>query len=102
MGISDPAAALRIAAKRLVGAPSDFDALLERIGDAHLVLLGEATHGTHEFYRLRAEITKRLVREKGFHAVAVEADWPDAHRVHRYAIGRSDDPDAEQALGSFE
>ena len=61
----------------------------------------EASHGTHEFYRERAEITKRLIREKGFTAVAVEADWPDAYRVNRYVRGASDDADADEALGGF-
>jgi erythromycin esterase-like protein len=79
----------------------DYDVLLDWIGDAHFVLLGEASHGTHEFYRARAEITKRLVEEKGFIAVAVEADWPDAYRVNRFAMHRSKDRDAEEALGDF-
>ena len=70
----------------------DYDALLARIGDARFVLLGEATHGTHEFYRERARITKRLIRERGFTAVAVEADWPDAYRVNRYVRGARDRP----------
>jgi protein-L-isoaspartate(D-aspartate) O-methyltransferase len=61
-----------------------FGGLIERIGDARLVLLGEATHGTSEFYRTRAEITKRLVRDRGFRIVAIEADWPDAAAVNRY------------------
>jgi erythromycin esterase-like protein len=61
-----------------------FDPVLELIGDARIVLLGEASHGTHEFYRERAVITERLLTEKGFDAVAVEADWPDALEVHRY------------------
>jgi protein-L-isoaspartate(D-aspartate) O-methyltransferase len=58
--------------------------LLDRIGDARLVLLGEATHGTSEFYRMRARITRELIVEQGFRAVAVEADWPDAARIDRY------------------
>jgi erythromycin esterase-like protein len=66
----------------------DLDALLERIGDARYVLLGEASHGTSEFYRWRVEITKRLVTEKGFSFIAVEGDWPDCYRVNRYAKGR--------------
>src|SRR5262249_18445645 len=70
-------------ALRLSGDPGQYDALLEGIGDARLVLLGEATHGTHEFYRERAFITRRLIEERGFSAVAVEADWPDAYRVNR-------------------
>ena len=66
---------------------ADYDRLLEFIGDARFVLLGEASHGTHEFYRHRAQITKRLIQEKGFTVVAVEADWPDAYRVNRYVRG---------------
>src|SRR5258705_28706 len=65
------------------------------------VLLGEACHGTHEFYRERAEITKRLIRERSFVAVAVEADWPDAYRVNRYVRRVSDDVDAFEALIDF-
>lgn len=63
--------------------------LLERIGDCRLVLLGEATHGTSEFYRMRARITRELIRRKGFNVVAVEADWPDAARIDRYIRPRS-------------
>jgi len=99
--LSHPLATLRAAGHRLDGSPSDFDPLLDRIGQAHYVLIGEASHGTHEFYRIRAEITKRLILEKGFCAVAVEADWPDAHRVHRYVTGTGDDPDATEALKGF-
>jgi erythromycin esterase-like protein len=79
----------------------DYDDLLSWIGDRSVVLLGEASHGTHEFYRERSRITKRLIEEKGFVAVAVEADWPDAYRVNRYVTGNSDDHDAEAALGDF-
>jgi protein-L-isoaspartate(D-aspartate) O-methyltransferase len=63
------------------------DALLERIGDARIVLLGEATHGTSEFYRMRARISRELIERRGFDFVAVEADWPDAMRIHRYVTG---------------
>lgn len=63
--------------------PADLDPLLQRIGDAHLVLLGEASHGTHEFYAWRTALTRRLVEEKGFSFVAVEGDWPDCYRVDR-------------------
>ena len=63
------------------------DALLERIGDARLVLIGEATHGTSEFYRMRARITRELIARRGFQFVAVEADWPDAARVDDYVLG---------------
>ncbi len=94
-------AAIRLDAVELRGEASDYDALLERVGDARLVLLGEASHGTHEFYRERARITRRLVEERGFEAVAIEGDWPDADRVCRYVRGAGDDGDAEQALSGF-
>ena len=67
---------VRQAAQPLTGDRTDYDALLELVADARLVLLGEASHGTHEFYKARCEITKRLLQDKGFTAVAVEADWP--------------------------
>jgi erythromycin esterase-like protein len=85
----------------LTGAATDFDPLIERIGDARFVLLGEATHGTHEFYRLRAELTRRLICDHGFAAVAAEADWPDAYRVNRYLRGEGGDRDATAALTDF-
>lgn len=85
----------------MLGRPSDFDAVLERVGDAHVVALGEATHGTHEMYALRLALTKRLVEEKGFSTLIVEADWPDAYRVNRYVRGDGNDRNAEQALGDF-
>jgi erythromycin esterase-like protein len=88
-------------AQPLVTAPSDFDALLELVGDARLVLLGEATHGTHEFYAARADITKRLICEKGFTGIAVEADWPDAYRINRYIRGEGEDQEAVESLGGF-
>ena len=88
-------------AQPLTGAADDFAPLLARIGEAPLVLIGEASHGTHEFYRIRAEITKHLIRTKGFTAVAVEADWPDAYRVNRYVRGAGPDADAAEALGGF-
>lgn len=93
---------VREAAHPLTGSPEDYDPLMKLIGNARLALLGEASHGTHEFYRHRAEITKRLIREKGFIAVAVEADWPDAYRVNRYVRGESDHTDAVEALSGFE
>jgi erythromycin esterase-like protein len=85
----------------LTGSSQDYDELIARVGDRRLVLLGEASHGTHEFYRERARITQRLIDERGFDAVAVEADWPDAQRVNRYVLGRSSDPDARTALSDF-
>src|SRR5437870_2750810 len=85
----------------LQGGSRDYDPLLRRIGNARFLLLGEASHGTHEFYSARAEITKRLITEKNFTAVAVEADWPDAYRVNRFVHGESEDKDSEEALSSF-
>jgi erythromycin esterase-like protein len=82
----------------LKGAREDYDPLMDLIGDARFVLLGEATHGTHEFYQARAQITQRLITEKDFTAVAIEADWPDAYRINRYVRGISDDATAREAL----
>jgi len=90
------------AAHVLTRAHDEYDSLMDMIGNARLVLIGEASHGTHEFYRERAQITKRLVEEKNFHAVAVEADWPDAYRVNRYVRGQSDDATSVEALTDFE
>jgi len=84
-----------------VRATSDFDAILQLIGNARFVLIGEASHGTHEFYAMRAAITQRLISEKGFNAVAVEADWPDAYRINRFVRGISDDAEAIDSLGDF-
>jgi erythromycin esterase-like protein len=100
-GIRD-AELLGEAVHRMHGTSQDYDPLMEQIGDARLVLLGEASHGTQEFYRERALITKRLIVEKGFTAVAVEADWPDAYRVHRYVSGAvTPDRSAASALRGF-
>ena len=93
---------LRNAAHELTGSVQDYDPLLELIGEARYVLLGEATHGTHEFYKARAEITKRLIKEKGFTVVAWEADWPDALRINRFIRSRGNDRTALEALGGFE
>jgi erythromycin esterase-like protein/predicted phosphoribosyltransferase len=93
--------AVRAAAHPLAGDAKQYDPLMERIGEARFALLGEASHGTHEFYQVRAEITKRLITEMGFMAVAVEADWPDAYRVNRYVRGLSHDLDAVEALTDF-
>jgi erythromycin esterase-like protein len=92
---------LNEAARPLRGLDEDFDPLLEMIGDSSCVLIGEASHGTHEFYETRSELTKRLIVEEGFHAVALEADWPDAYRVDRYVRGRTNDSNANSALSGF-
>ena len=85
----------------LRGEHGDFDPLLERIGNARYVLLGEASHGTHEFYKARAEITKRLIREKGFNIVAWEADWPDSLRINSFIRGEKKVPTALESLDGF-
>lgn len=105
---ADPPAETRVAHRMIErfsqvrGHATDYDALIERARDARLVLIGEASHGTHEFYRERASLTQRLITELGFDAVAVEADWPDAYRINRYVRAQAGaDRDAESALGSF-
>ena len=76
--------------------------LLDRIGDARLVLIGEASHGTSEFYRIRAEITKALIERKDFSFVAVEADWPDAYRIHDFVTHKErDEPHDWEAFARF-
>ncbi len=92
---------VREMAQPLTVEAEDYNSLLDLIGDARFALLGEATHGTHEFYQQRAEITKRLIAERGFTAVAVEADWPDAYRVNRFVQGHGHDAEATEALADF-
>src|SRR6478752_5982244 len=80
----------------------DLDALVEDIGDRKVVMLGEASHGTHEYYTWRAAITKRLIEEKGFNFIAVEGDWPDCYRINRYVKGYAhQDKQSEQVLHEF-
>src|SRR6267143_464822 len=93
--------AIRENARSTIGSRYDYDSLVELACNSRFALLGEASHGTHDFYHTRAQITQRLIEEKGYTAVAVEADWPDAYRVNRYVQGRGDDADAVEALGSF-
>lgn len=92
---------LRHAAVWFEPTPDGFGPLLDAIGDARLVLIGEASHGTHEFYHTRAELTKALILRKRFNIVAVEADWPDAYRANRWVRHASNEPNAETALGDF-
>ena len=81
----------------------DLDPLMDLVGDARYVLLGEASHGTSEFYTWRTEISRRLIREKEFSFIAVEGDWPDCYRVNRYVKGYSDSGrSAEAVLHAFE
>jgi erythromycin esterase-like protein len=98
--VPDPAAAVRMAAYPLTDL-RDVQRVLAEIGDASLVLLGEATHGTHDFYELRARITQALIEERGFSAVAIEGDWPDAYRVNRFVQGTDGGEDAIDSLGGF-
>jgi erythromycin esterase-like protein/predicted phosphoribosyltransferase len=101
-GGSPELAAVRSAFSAVEGGVPDDDVLFDIVGNAHFVLIGEASHGTHEFYSARARMTERLITERGFCAVAVEADWPDAHRVNRYVHGHGDDATAEESLRGFE
>lgn len=89
-------------AQILTGGKDDYNFLLEFIGNARFVLLGEASHGTQEFYHERALITQRPISEKGFSAVAIEGDWPDAYRVNRFVCHQSTDRTANEALSGFE
>lgn len=100
-GPADAADLIRLRARPFGGSAADDRALVDELGQARLVLIGEATHGTHEFYRQRALLTRRLIEEKGFRAVAAEADWPDAYRVNRYVRGTGTDDDAVESLADF-
>jgi len=101
-GITSLTKLIQEKAVRLNDAADIADEILSLVGDARFVLIGEASHGTHEFYRCRAEITKRLIAEKGFSAVAVEADFPDAYRVNRFVRGFGADKTADGALSNFQ
>ena len=82
--------------------PSDLNPLMERIGEARFVLLGEASHGTSEYYQWRARLSRRLIEEKDFHFVSVEGDWPDCYRLNRYVKGYADAGDsAQEVLRTF-
>jgi len=81
--------------------PRDVDAMIDAIGPARIVLIGEASHGTHEFYAMRAAITRRLIETRGFRAVAIEGDWPDTRRVARYVRSLNGDRDPDAALAGF-
>jgi erythromycin esterase-like protein len=86
---------------KIVASPADYDDLISRAAEFPFVLIGEASHGTHEFYDVRAHISRRLIEEHGFRILALEADWPDMLRVHRYVNGRGADGTAAEALGAF-
>src|SRR5438874_13398090 len=92
---------VREIAQPLSGGVNDYDGRLKLIGNARFVLVGEATHGTHEFYSERAGITQRLIAEKGFSVVAMEADRPGSARVHRYVRGNTADANGTAAVSGF-
>ena len=79
----------------------EFGAFFDRFADAKLILLGEASHGTSEFYKARAAITRRLIEKHGFNIVAVEADWPDAARIDRHVRHHAHEPSSEEAFARF-
>ena len=95
-----PEAIARIA--RPIHGEAELDQLLDLVGTARIVLIGEASHGTHEFYDLRASLTRKLIADRGFAGVAIEGDWPDALRVDRYVRRAGDDESADDALSGFE
>ena len=95
-----PESIARIA--RPIHGDDELDQLVDLIGHARIVLLGECTHGTHEFYEMRSALTRRLIAQKNFAAVAIEGDWPDALRADRYVRRLGDDDSADAALASFQ
>lgn len=94
-------AAIRAAARPITGSPQDHQDILEAARPARWVLLGESTHGTHDFYRERARISERLIAEQGAQAIAIEGDWSATWRVNLYVRGLGGDRSAEEALGGF-
>lgn len=89
------------AAMPLAHNDNKYDALLDKIGDARFVLMGEATHGTQEFYQARIEISKQLIEKKNFMAIAIEGDWPDVYHIHRYIQGIGHKRDWHEAFAGF-
>lgn len=79
-----------------------YTSLIDDMADAQLILMGEATHGTHEFYRIRCELTKILIQEKGFSALAIEADWPDAYLLNQYVKNNDPSLDEKSAFKNFD
>jgi erythromycin esterase-like protein len=93
--------AITRAAQPLYSRELDYARLLRKADESRIVLIGQASHGTHEFYRERVRVTKRLIEDHGFNAVAIEADWQDAHRISRFISGNSADVSSLEALGNF-
>jgi len=99
-----PFLAVRALAQRVADSDSDYDALLDMAHGRDFLLLGEATHGTQDFYRMRARITQHLISAQGFDAVAIEGDWPDTWRVNQFVQSEGawrDEADADAALDDF-
>lgn len=92
---------VREASYPITGSEADYDPLLSRLNGADVVMLGESTHGSSEFYAERLRITERLIEDCGFNAVAIEGDWPDAHRVNRFIRGSNGCSSAAESLGGF-
>lgn len=93
---------LRRCVQPYTGDSSELDKIINAIGDKTIVLVGEASHGTHEYYKTRAELTQRLIAEKGFNVVACEADWPDSIVVNRFVKGRGSCSSAFESLAGFQ
>jgi erythromycin esterase-like protein len=100
-GTQGVAALLAAAARPVTGGGEDYRDIVAAAGGAHRVLLGESTHGTHEFYRERGRISEMLIRDHGFNAVAVEGDWTPIRRINDYVRGLGSDRSAEQAMGGL-
>ena len=98
--VSAPASLARLA--RPIHGEDEVDQILDLLAPARIVMLGGASYGTHEHYDLRASLTRKLIGERGFAALIVEGDWPDALRVDRYVRNQSDDDDAAMALTAFD
>ncbi|KTD54608.1 erythromycin esterase [Legionella sainthelensi] len=79
----------------------DYAAVIKQIGAARFVMIGEASHGSHEFYQARINVSQRLIKEHGFMAIAIEGDWPDVYRVHRYLQGDGNANQSECSLAAF-
>ena len=106
ISVSDPSKAAKVVAAHGEALPpiadaEAFGAMFDRFADAKIVLLGEASHGTSEFYRARAAITRRLIERHGFSVVAVEADWPDAARIDAYVRHHAPEPNRDEAFARF-
>jgi hypothetical protein len=98
----DPAVQRAAEAAVPLHVPDELGPLLDRIGEARFVLIGEAPHGTAEYYRWRAELSRRLIAERGFSFVAVEGDWPDCYRVNCWLRDRDGRQSAEEVLATFD